>query len=231
MENRIEIQKRVSKAKNYTGEILTYFDFFIGKKVVEVGCGFGHMTELLLKNRSVCCVDKSKDFIDAVKKKFCKNPRFSFLLADAASKKFLSIKGKGFDTIICFNVLEHIEDDCIALDNFFSVLPRNGMLLLIVPAFPFLFGTMDKADRHFRRYSKKELLEKLSGSGFIVDRVRYQNFFGIFGWFLNGKILGREIIPINQLLFFDSLVPSLFRIEKIFGPPIGQSIVCVARKP
>lgn len=150
--------------------------------------------------------------------------------ADASSKKIISLKNKGFDTIVCFNVLEHIERDDLALENFYEILPKGGVLLVVVPAFDFLFGSMDKYGGHFRRYSVKTLRQKLEKAGFCIEKVRFQNVLGIVGWFLGGKIAKKKLVPEKLFVIFDKFVPFLFEIERLFGPPFGLSILCVAKK-
>ena len=70
-----------------------------------------------------------------------------------------------FDAIVCFNVLEHIEDDESTLRRLRELLASHGALLLLVPAHPTLFGPIDTAFGHYRRYGKGELRRKLRGAG------------------------------------------------------------------
>ena len=134
------------------------------------------------------------------------------------------------DTAIFLNFLEHIEDDLGALGNIYKVLIPGGKLLLLTPAFRFLYGTMDKADNHYRRYTKSSLRRKLKVVGFMVTEQCYMNFLGIFAWFINGKVLRRTLATERQYLFYDKLAPFLKLIEAKIKPPLGLSIVTVAKK-
>ena len=95
-----------------------------------------------------------------------------------------------FDSIICLNVLEHVEQDKQALRTFYQLLCPGGHLCLLVPAFPALFGTLDLNGPHFRRYTWRGLKTLLTGEGaegeqkerFEIVRMKYFNLFGIPGW-------------------------------------------------
>ena len=102
--------------------------------------------------------------------------------------------------------------------------------MLVVPALAKLYGTLDEHLRHFRRYEKSELEEKVRGAGFTLVESRYLNRPGILGWYINGRILKRRVLPRGQLAAFKLLMPMLRREEK--NPPtIGMSLLAVARKP
>ncbi len=133
------------------------------------------------------------------------------------------------DSIVCLNVLEHIEDDRSTLADMYRVLQPDGRLVLLVPAFARLFGTLDTHLRHFRRYEKEELAAKLREAGFEIEDLRFVNRPGILGWWLNGKVLRRRVLPRSQLLAFKLLMPMLER-EKEHPPTAGLSLVAIARK-
>jgi len=121
-------------------------------------------------------------------------------------------------------------DDDLAIENMFEILQHKGRLILFVPALRMLYGTLDMGLDHYRRYSRGELSKQLEGKGFIIEKDVYMNFFGMFGWFLNGKILRRNILPTDQLLLYNRLMPLFRFFEKITGPPIGQSLLFIAKK-
>jgi SAM-dependent methyltransferase len=133
------------------------------------------------------------------------------------------------DSVICFNVLEHIEQDEKALKNIFLLLEPKGRLLLLVPSHPWHYGGLDQHLGHHRRYGKKELKNKLEATGFKVIFLQYFNLIGILGWFLNSKILKRKRLPSFQLRIYNLLVP-LFKLEKILPLPFGTSLLVVAEK-
>ena len=81
--------------------------------------------------------------------------------------------GPGFTLLSLFDVLEHIDDDRGTLGHLIEILAPGGVLVLTVPAHPFLFGEMDEIAHHRRRYTRRELGDKLRGAGFRVLRLSH----------------------------------------------------------
>ena len=141
-----------------------------------------------------------------------------------------SSRPRHIDTIVCLNVLEHIEDDAGTLRDFARVLPSGGHLALLVPALPALYGSLDEALRHYRRYEKDALRRLVAEAGFAVEKVRYLNRPGVFGWWLNSRVFRRRVLPRQQLGAFRWLMP-LLRAEEDAEPSFGMSLLVLARKP
>jgi hypothetical protein len=133
---------------------------------------------------------------------------------------------------VCLNVLEHIEDDGAALRGMASVLPAGSAIVLIVPAFAALYGPIDRNLAHYRRYSRAGLAALAARAGLRVEKQRYMNAAGFFGWWVNARVLRREAQSAGQIRIFDRyVVPWLSRLEEMMPPPFGQSIFAVLRKP
>jgi glycosyltransferase involved in cell wall biosynthesis len=133
------------------------------------------------------------------------------------------------DSVLCSNVLEHIENEQAALRNMHAVLKPGGRLVLVVPAGMWLHGSMDVVLGHFRRYSKKGLIDLLTREGFAVETIFSMNKPGVLGWWLNGKVLRRKTLGKVQMKLFNALVP-VFKVVDPFAPWTGLSLVVVARK-
>ena len=95
---------------------------------------------------------------------------------------------------------------------------------------PRLFGTLDQELHHFRRYSWPELESKLLQAGFQIEQMRYVNRPGVFGWYLNSRILRRRVLPKGQLRMFALLKPFL-EAEVTTPPSFGMSLLAIARNP
>ena len=132
--------------------------------------------------------------------------------------------------MVCLNVLEHIEDDVATLSGLYATLPPGARLVLIVPALARLFGTLDEHLGHFRRYEKAELERKIRDAGFTLEDCRFLNKPGVFGWYVNGRILRRRVLPRGQLSLFKLMLP-LLRREETRPPDYGMSLLAIARKP
>jgi SAM-dependent methyltransferase len=132
----------------------------------------------------------------------------------------------GFDAIVSSNVLEHIEDHARVLRNFRDMLRRDGVVLLLVPAHPFLFSSLDRHLLHFRRYSARGLRALAAATGLRVVRLRHFNPVGALGWWINGKLLGRAVLPAGQLSFYTRFAIPLSRLVDRLNPfPLGVSLL------
>jgi len=134
------------------------------------------------------------------------------------------------DTVVCLNVLEHIEDDRASLRAMHDLLQPGGRLALLVPSLRALYGTLDEALGHFRRYVPAELSEKLGAAGFRLRHLEYFNLAGVPGWWVAGRVLRRRLIPTGALRWYEALVP-LFRLERLLPWRIGQSLIAIGEVP
>ena len=101
---------------------------------------------------------------------------------------------------------------------------------MFVPALPVLFGALDDAVGHYRRYTQGSLRKVLESNGFRIVHLEWMNVLGIPGWFVNGRIFRRRTVPGLQLKVFDRILPLIARIESKFRLPIGMSLFAVAEK-
>ena len=138
--------------------------------------------------------------------------------------------GRRFDTIVCLNVLEHIESDIEALRNMYDALSPGGRALVLVPRGQRLYGTLDVVLGHHRRYSRAELAAKCEEVGFTIERLFTFNRVSVLPWFINARILRRRHFGKLQVKLFDSLVWLWKRIDRVF-PWAGLSLIVVAQKP
>ena len=214
---------------NYNGWIYSIFKPYVGNCLMEVGCGLGNMTQYFKETSGrIIGLDISQEFLDHLKIDL---PDIELYNIDITDKKVLSLRDKNIDTVVCINVLEHIEDDSGALANIYGVLAGGGRLLLFLPALKGLYGEYDRSVKHFRRYGKKDIETKLKNQGFQIEKSCFSNFLGLFGWFLNGTALKRKKFPMLQTILFDKFIPLIAFVEKYIKPPIGMSLIIVAKKP
>lgn len=218
----------MDKASNYNQWLFGMARPYLKGKILEIGCGIGTFTKLLLKTTdAVSCIDTESEYIEEVQKRL---PIKNAYVGDITNLTTFW-NGKLYDSIFCSNVLEHINDDELALRNMHHILKKEGYLVLIVPAHQFLYNSLDYCLEHKRRYGLNSLKIKCRKSGFTVIRSRYLNFTGTFGWFLNGNILGRQVISGNHLGLYDKIVPILRLLESFFSAPFGLSVLLVLKKP
>ncbi|MEP6994210.1 MAG: glycosyltransferase [Acidobacteriota bacterium] len=223
---------RMARLEPYNRWLADRFRGALGARVLEIGAGFGNMTRHLLPRELVVASDLDPVALEYLRGSLRDNPSvrvasYRFPLAPAEQDE---VRGLRVDTIVCLNVLEHIENDTATLTDMHATLDAGGRLILIVPALPWLYGTLDEHLRHFRRYDKRELEEKIRAAGFVLEESRFLNRPGILGWYLNGRILRRRVLPRGQLAAFKLLMPLLKREERK-PPAVGMSLLAIARKP
>ena len=226
-----ETLRRVARMDRVTAWMAELVLAEAGSRVLEVGSGMGTFTTLLLPRERVVAVEPNDEHTATLERMAQAHPELRVVSADFTAPECRTLAEERCDSIVCLNVLEHIEDDVAALDNMAHILAPGGRLLLLVPALPSLYGTLDLHLNHHRRYGRSELLAKVEAAGLTIRTARYFNLFGILGWWLNGRVLRRRILPTGQLLLYNKLVPAFRAIERWTGPPIGQSLWLVAEKP
>ena len=199
----------------------------VGDAVLEVGSGIGNLSDFLMDRQRVCLTDVSPIYLDILQERFAAHPHVSIHAWDLGTEPPPTLVSRSFDTVICLNVLEHIEDDRAALKRLRSLLRPHGRLALLVPVHPALYNGIDKGIGHFRRYRKPDLSRLLDQTGFKTHRLRYFNALGALGWFVNGNLLRKTTLPSGQLKLFDRLVP-LLKLEQRLPLPFGISMIAIA---
>jgi SAM-dependent methyltransferase len=201
---------------------------WIGRRVLEIGAGIGNMSAFLVEQADVDRVvltDTERHYVDRLRERFAGLPHVvvAELRLPARDPRLVAER---LDTVVCLNVLEHIERDDAALGAMRDLLQPTGRLVLLVPSLRALYGTLDEALGHFRRYVPAELRAKLAAAGFRVRHLEYFNLAGVPGWWLAGRVLRRRLIPTGALRWYEALVP-LFRLERLLPWRIGQSLIAV----
>jgi SAM-dependent methyltransferase len=202
---------------------------WIGQRVLEVGSGIGNISQFFADRERVVLTDTEPWYRERLRDRFGGRPRLT--VAEVALPHGTEALGsETFDTIVCLNVLEHIEDDRGSLAAVRRLLAPGGNLVLLVPALPFLYGTLDRALGHYRRYTRRSLRERFREAGLALRHLEYFNLAGMPGWWFAGRVLRRRLIPGGALQAYDRLVP-LFRCERFLPWRLGQSLIAIGRRP
>ena len=207
---------------------------FTKGEILEIGSGLGNISNYFIENgSSVYVSDIDEFYLEHLQNEY---PQFqngkNILSIDLQKEDFktnykdLSEK---FDTVFLLNVLEHLEDEPYAIRNCKELLKKNGTLIILVPAYTFLYSAMDKALNHYRRYTTKRLKEILQKENLIIEKSFYFNAMGIPAW-LWGKLMKYKSPPDSNMKFYDKLVPVGKMLDKIVFNKIGLSLIIVAKK-
>ena len=226
----LAIQDRLRSAVGYNAWIHALLAPHVGRRVFDAGCGIGNLTRLLLPGAElVVGYERRQDFCDIVRSELGAHPSLRIVQGDLNALDVTVFARERIDTVVCVNVLEHIEDDVTLLVRFREMLTPGGRVLLFVPAHPWLYGAHDAADGHFRRYTRQALHDAMINAGLNVERLRWVNLPGIFGWWLNRR---RRCVGFDdsQCRLFDRMVPLIAAVERWLPPPVGLSLLAVCRK-
>lgn len=231
-ESRLEFYRRWHRlSKPYILWQLEQFLPCIGRRVADVGCGIGNFTEALADRDLYLGIDMDPLLLEELTRLFGHHSSVDTGVFDITSDSFVDeMTARKIDTILCVNVIEHIEDDFRAVRNMVAALPPGGRLCLFVPALPFLFGTLDVLDGHFRRYTKKSLLQRIEGLPVNLLDIRYFNILGIIPMFLKGRILKQKTHTDDNYNVMNMALPVVRPLEKFCSPPIGISLLSVFEK-
>ena len=202
----------------------------LGNRVLEVGSGTGNITQFIAANGcQVIATEVVPSFRSILQKSYGDLPNVSIGQFDLTAKAPQEYLSRQIDTVVCLNVLEHIEDDRFALQQIRELLIPGGKLALLVPAHRILYGEFDRALGHYRRYERSELISKLEQVGFLVRRIKFFSLAAVLPWLINGRLFKRDYIPTGQANLANRLVP-LLKLECLIGPPFGLSLVAIGEK-
>ena len=205
---------------------------------LDIGAGTGSTLGLLLKYGRAYGVEFSTIAIHMLKQ------RGLDAIVRSDAEEFIPFKKNTFSAVTCLDVLEHLENDSGLLAEMVRVCKPGGIILVTVPAMPFLWSSHDEALHHKRRYLKKQLLNRIASLNCTVTRSTYYNAFlflpiaavRVFKSFMRPggeKAVSDFFMPMPKWL--NSALCFLFVAElkclRIVDIPFGLSILTVIQKP
>jgi glycosyltransferase involved in cell wall biosynthesis len=209
-----DILDAFSSAPNFNRWMADTIQPYIGKRVIEIGAGMGNLTRLLLAGRKrYVATDIDWEHLERLRNRLSQRPRLETAELNAAEPNGHPAFTEQMDTVVCLNVLEHIEDDLGALRNIRSMLQQGGRAVILVPQDQSIYNSLDEELGHFRRYSEEQLRQRMTEAGFHVETVLRFNRASRPGWWFNGSILKRRTVSRLQLKNFDRFVWLLRRID------------------
>jgi SAM-dependent methyltransferase len=206
------------------------------KKLLEIGCGTGYVLSGLSSSTDFQ-LSGSDIHVEGLKYAKERVPSAEFIQMDATAMPFKN----EFDAIGAFDVIEHISEDELALKNIHRSLRKNGVLYISVPQYMFMWSSIDEISFHKRRYSKGELMQKVSAAGFKIEYCG-SFVFTLFPMMVASRFLmqrkggeasGNQEFSMNS--FLNRILESVLSLDEFFIKrgirlPFGGSLLCVARK-
>ena len=218
--------ERFDDANFHINYCLSFINKFIKGDIIEIGAGCGSFTKNYYdsKIKSLILTETDQLNITNLQKKFEKNSniRISDLSIDKIQSKF--------DTILYLHVLEHIKEDTNELKNAKNKLNDEGHLVIMVPAHQKIYGNLDKAVGHFRRYEKDFFKKNLLDLELVS--FRYLDSMGYLLYYLNKIFFKNETFPSKFKIFlWDKLfTPITILIDFLTNYSFGKCIVAVYKK-
>lgn len=233
----------LSRARRYQAWLYETVAPFLGSRILEIGSGVGNLSQWLpIRDRLILTETDPQLFLrleqtmrsraDAASQAERVSVRsWDILLGDLEG-----LVAEGLDTIVSFNVFEHLPDDRLALSRLTEILRRGGArsplrIVTLVPGHSWAYGTMDQTFGHFRRYSASSL-RKLAQDVIPEAKVHtgYLNAFGLAGWVFQGRVLKKRSFGFGAVDTFEKLCPLIRPVDTFLhqlGLPLGQSVYSV----
>jgi SAM-dependent methyltransferase len=206
-------------------------------KILNVGAATGKTTEMLQQFGEVTTVETDDYAIDFLQNKLG-------ISVVNASVEALPFSNNFFDVICLFDVIEHVNNQHVAIEELYRVSKEQGLLYCTTPAFSFLWSNHDTVNQHYRRYTSTSLKNLLQPK-FIIEYLSYFNFFLFFPIvcyrFVRNLFFGKQQQNSdfeNGIVFTNSIAAGIFRfifsieipLLKWIKFPFGVSIITSARK-
>jgi glycosyltransferase involved in cell wall biosynthesis len=215
-------------APKYTEWTLARTRPYVGDLLLEIGSGIGNNVRILMQYTDVIATEIDPTYLQVLHNAYLNAPGVDVRVWDATQPPPPDLPQP--DSILCSNVIEHIEDDQGVVVNADQVLKPGGRMIFIVPRGQKLFSSLDTAIGHLRRYDEDHLGSLFTELGYEIEELFTLNKIGVIGWWYRGKVAKQKAIGRFGLKVFNVLVPVFKLIDPIL-PWKGLSLVIVARKP
>jgi glycosyltransferase involved in cell wall biosynthesis len=212
-----EILARLNRAPRFTKWMADTIRPYLGERILEIGAGIGNLTSNLVPRMVYWASDVNPHYLERLKKLKQTRPYLEVQYTDATAGE--TYPEQQFDTVICLNVVEHLEDDVNALRNIRVALEKNGRAIVLVPNGPGLYGSLDRVLGHHRRYTKQQLTNACEQAGFRIDKLLQFNRIGSPGWWWNGRVLKKETFGFWQIKVLNTILPFIMPIDRFLPFP------------
>jgi SAM-dependent methyltransferase len=228
----LEDLRALAGADGLTAWMFEQYADAIGPNVAEVGAGIGTFSERLLAGgaQDLLLIEPDAECAAALRERFGSSGRVEVSVDEVPGSPALAARAGSLDLVVCQNVLEHIDDDAGALAEMAAALRPGGRLALLVPADPRLYGALDLAYGHRRRYTRARVERLLGEASLVVDRLESFNLLGVPGWWASNR-MRRTGIDGRALRLYEAVLPAARRLEEAMKPQFGLSLVALARRP
>jgi phospholipid N-methyltransferase len=225
--NELDFFKNATNWKSYFSNKISPY---INGDILEVGAGIGANTKYLIHNNtrvsSITCLEPDTQLCLEIKNTHIKD---KVITREVINGTILNIH-KLYDTIIYIDVLEHIEHSKEEIELIKMRLKENGQLIILVPAFNFLFSEFDAKIGHYRRYNKRILKNEVNNK-LLLKKVFYLDSLGVFVSLINKLFLKKSNPTFSNVNFWDKIIIPLSKFfDYIFLFKFGKSLIGIYQK-
>ncbi len=209
-------------------------------KFLEIGCGTGDFIRHIVENKNLE-ITGSEIYLKGLQYAKKNLPDVDFIQFDVTR----GVVGDEFDLIVAFDVLEHIDNDVAAISNIHKMLHKGGEFIITVPQHMFLWSRLDEIVKHKRRYSRRELVNKLQDNGFDIS-YSTSFLFVLFPLMLISRLFDKgskqsqpDEDALEERVKFSGVLNAVFdvfmRIDEALirlgiSLPFGGTLVVIAKK-
>ena len=218
--------ERFDKANLWVQYIIYKIRRFLKDDALEVGAGCGSFTKAYMKNfNSITLTDVDNNSFNLLKKNFINEKKINVI--NYPTKDI----DKKFNTILYFNVLEHVKDDKLEIKTALEKLNNKGHLIILVPAHQKIYSKLDKAVGHYKRYDIDFFNENRFENSKII-KLHFLDFFGYLLYYLNKVFFKEETYPSTLKIFiWDKIfTPFTIVVDFLTGYKFGKNILCIYQK-
>lgn len=224
------ILARLNRADKFNTWMADTIRPYVGQSVLEIGSGIGNITKKLIPRQNYYATDINPLYLQISNNLKVDKPYLKISHLDVTDVSDFKKENRLFDTVICLNVVEHIDDDLSALKNISDLLEQGGTAIVLIPRGKWLFNSLDKVLGHKRRYTKDMIIKLATKADLEINKILPFNRIGVPAWFLNGNILRKKTFSIFQVYLLQLLTP-LFRIIDNYLPLPSLSYIAILKKP
>lgn len=226
--------EHISVAHRFNKWMFERIQPFLKGEVLELGSGIGNITRMALEQGlTTTASDYNHEYLEHLRKSLQGHPNLRNILkidlqAHNLPTEHAALKEK-FDSVFLLNVIEHLADENLAINNCSHFLKPGGNMIVLGPSYQNLFCKFDRELGHYRRYTKKSMAEIFPKENFRIIRQEYFNLAGTVEWFLFRKLSGRDRVG-KEMNFYDKFVPLFKMMDAITFRSIGLSTITIVEK-
>jgi SAM-dependent methyltransferase len=221
----------LARAHRLADWMFEQFRPFVADDAAEVGAGVGTFSARLLAAgvKRLLLLEPDPELAAELERRFGADPRVELVPDAVPGSSTLAGSAGSFGLVLCQNVLEHVADDAGAVRELAAALRPGGHLAVLVPAHPRLYGSLDRAYGHERRYTRERLERLVADAGLELRELRSFNLLGVAGWWWKTR-RGSTGLGRGSLRAYEAMLPLWRPLERLIRPRAGLSLIAVARR-